>query len=157
MSSVEIVVGLAIAVGLIGIMLPVLPGTIVILAAILVWATETGGTTAWVVLAVAALLLITGSVVKFLVPGRRLKATVPTSTLLAGAVVAAVGFFVIPVIGLLVGFPVGVYLAERRRVGADAAWPSTRAALRAMGASILIELLAGLLATATWVTGVVLT
>jgi hypothetical protein len=72
-------------------------------------------------------------------------------------VVAAVGFFVIPVIGLLVGFPVGVYLAERRRVGADAAWPSTRAALRAMGASILIELLAGLLATATWVTGVVLT
>jgi len=136
---------------------PVLPGTIVILVAILVWATETGGTTAWVVLAVSTVLLATGSVVKFLVPGRQLKVAVPNSTLLAGAVGAIVGFFVIPVIGVLVGFPVGVYLAERQRVGATAAWPSTRAGLKAMGVSILIELLVGVLAAATWVAGVALT
>jgi len=136
---------------------PVLPGTIVILVAILVWATETGGTTAWVVLAVSTVLLATGSVVKFLVPGRQLKATVPNSTLLAGAVGAIVGFFVIPIVGVLVGFPVGVYLAERQRVGAAAAWPSTRAALKAMGVSILIELLVGVLAAAVWVAGVALT
>lgn len=157
MSLVEVVVGLAILVGLVGIVVPVLPGTIVILVAILVWATETGGTTAWVVLAVSTVLLATGSVVKFLVPGRQLKAAVPNSTLLAGAVGALVGFFVIPVVGVLVGFPVGVYLAERQRVGAADAWPSTRAALRAMGVSILIELLVGVLATATWVAGVALT
>lgn len=157
MTPVELVVGLAIVVGLVGIVLPVLPGTIVILVAILVWATETGGSTAWVVLAISTVLLATGSVVKFLVPGRQLKATVPSSTLLVGAVFAVIGFFVIPVVGLLVGFPVGIYLAERQRVGAAAAWPSTRAALKALGVSILIELLAGVLATFTWVAGVALT
>jgi len=157
MSLVEVVVGLAILVGLVGIVVPVLPGTVVILVAILVWATETGGTTAWVVLAVSTVLLATGSVVKFLVPGRQLKAAVPNSTLLAGAVGAIVGFFVIPIVGVLVGFPVGVYLAERQRVGAAAAWPSTRAALKAMGVSILIELLVGVLAAAAWVAGVALT
>jgi hypothetical protein len=49
----------------------------------------------------------------------------------------------------------GVYAAEHRRVGARLAWPSTRAALRAAGLSILIELLAGLLAAGVWVAGVV--
>ena len=36
-----------------------------------------------------------------------------------------VGFFVVPVVGLFLGFVLGVYLAELRRVGAAAAWPST--------------------------------
>jgi uncharacterized protein len=65
-----------------------------------------------------------------------------------------VGFFVIPVVGALAGFPVGVYLAERVRVGSEAARASTVAALRAVGASILIELLAALAATATWIAGI---
>jgi hypothetical protein len=61
------------------------------------------------------------------------------------------------VVGLFVGFVAGVYLAERRRLGPGAAWPSTRSALRAVGVSLLIELAAGVLAAATWVTGVVIT
>jgi uncharacterized protein len=96
-------------------------------------------------------------VVKYAVPGRRLKATVPTSTLVCGGVGAVVGFFVIPLVGALVGFPVGIYLAERARVGTAGAWPSTRAALQAVGLSILIELVAALVATAVWVTGVIAT
>ena len=63
----------------------------------------------------------------------------------------------VPVVGLLLGFVAGVYAAERRRVGHDAAWPSTLAALRAAGLSILIELAAAVLAAATWVVGVVVT
>ena len=70
----------------------------------------------------------------------------PNSTLFAGAVASLVGFFVVPVVGALVGFPVGVYVAERIRLGADGAWPSTKAALKALGLSILIEFVAGLLA-----------
>ncbi len=50
MTLVEVVVGLAILVGLAGIVVPVLPGTVLILVAVLVWATETGGATAWTVL-----------------------------------------------------------------------------------------------------------
>ncbi|GAA2117866.1 DUF456 domain-containing protein [Nocardioides bigeumensis] len=157
MTLVELFVALAIVVGLIGILVPVLPGTILIMGAILIWAIDTTGATAWAVFAVATTVLAAGTLVKYLVPGRQLKATVPTSTLLVGGVLAVVGFFVIPVVGIFVGFPLGVYAAERQRVGAEQAWPSTKAALRALGVSILIELAAGAVATAVWLTGVVLT
>jgi hypothetical protein len=50
-----------------------------------------------------------------------------------------------------------VYLAEVARVGKDQAWPSTTAAVRAVGLSILVELVAGLSAAATWFVGAVLT
>jgi uncharacterized protein YqgC (DUF456 family) len=157
-SGVEVLVALAIAVGLVGILVPILPGSILVLAAILVWAWEVGGTTAWAVFGVAAVVLVAGGVVKFLVPNRRLKdAGIPGSTQWIGAAVGIVGFFVIPVIGLFIGFVLGVYLAEHRRLGAQAAWPSTRHALKAVGLSILIELAAGLVATFAWIAGVVLT
>ena len=158
MSATEILIAVLIAVGIAGIIVPVLPGTVLVLGAILVWALEIGTATAWVVLAVAAALLVGGTVVKYLVPGRRLKASgVPNSTLLVGGLLAFVGFFVIPVVGMFLGFVLGVYVAERRRVGATLAWPSTRSALRAVGVSILIELVAAFLAAVTWVVGVVIT
>ena len=67
-----------------------------------------------------------------------------------------VGFFVVPVVGLFLGFVLGVWLAELVRLPERSqAWTSTRAALAAAGASILIELFAGLLATGAWITGLV--
>jgi uncharacterized protein YqgC (DUF456 family) len=156
-SGVEVLVALAIAVGLAGILVPVLPGSVLVLAAMLVWALDVGSATGWAVFAVAAAILVVGGVVKYLVPNRRLKvAGIPASTQWIGAAAAIVGFFVIPVVGLFVGFVVGVYAAERRRVGREA-WPSTKAALRAVGVSILIELAAGVAATFVWIGGVVVT
>lgn len=157
MSLVEVLVALAILVGLAGIVLPILPGSLIILVALVIWAGETGGQTAWIVTSIAIVALAAGAVIKFLVPGRTLRAAVPTSTLLVGVVGAVIGFFVIPVVGLLVGFPVGIYVAERQRVGAQAAWPSTKQALRAIGVSILIEFAFGVLAMGVWLVGVVLT
>ena len=157
MTWTEIAVAIAIAIGLAGIVVPVLPGSLLVLAAVLVWAAEVGGATAWTVAGLAAVVLVVGNVVKYLLPGRRLKATVPTRTLLVGALVALIGFIVIPVVGMFVGFPLGVYLAERQRVGAALAGTSTKQALRAVGASILIELLAAVVATGVWLAGVALT
>ncbi|WP_460716374.1 DUF456 domain-containing protein [Nocardioides dilutus] len=157
MTGLELLVALAIAVGMAGILVPILPGSVLILAGILVWAVDVGGATAWVVFAVAAAILVAGGVVKYLVPNRRLRtAGVPSSTQWVGAAVGIVGFFVLPVVGLFVGFVLGVYAAERRRVGSQA-WPSTKAALRAVGLSIVIELVAGLAATFVWVGGVLAT
>ena len=82
---------------------------------------------------------------------------VPASTQWAGAALGVVGFFVVPVVGLFLGFVLGVYLAEYRRVGRASAWPSTRHALKAVGLSILIELVAGVAATLVWVAGVLAT
>jgi uncharacterized protein YqgC (DUF456 family) len=154
MTGTVIVCGVLVVVGLFGIVVPVLPGTVLVALGIGVWASERGTAEAWTTFAVAAVCLVLGAVVKYVVPGRRLKAAVPTSTLVVGGVGAVVGFFVIPVVGALVGFPIGVYVAERARVGGAGAWPSTRAALRALAHSLLIELVAALAATAVWVTGV---
>ena len=157
MSLTEVVVGIAIAVGLIGILVPVLPGSALILVAILLWALELGSATGWAVFAVAAAFLVVGTVVKYVVPGRQLKdAGIPASTQWTGVALAVPGFFVIPVVGAFVGFVAGVYLAERRRLGPGAG-ASTRSALRAVGVSVLIELTAAILAACAWVAGVVVT
>ena len=158
MTGVEVLVALAIAVGLVGILVPVLPGSILVLGGILVWAWQVGGVTAWTVFAVAAVILVAGTVVKYLVPNRHLKdAGIPASTQWVGAGLGIVGFFVVPVVGVFIGFVLGIYLAEYRRVGSAAAWPSTKHALRAVGLSILIELVAALLATVVWIVGVIVT
>ena len=154
----ETLVGLAILVGLVGIVVPVLPGTVLILGAILVWAIEDGSGRAWSVFSVAAVILVAGAIVKYAVPGRRLKSNgVPNRTLMLGGLLGVVGFFVIPVIGLFIGFVLGVYLAEVQRVGRESAWPSTKHALLAVGISVLIELGTGLLAAVVWFVGAVLT
>ena len=147
-----IIVGLAIATGIVGVVVPVLPGALLAWAAIVVWALAVGGATAWAVLGVATLAIGGAQVVKLLVPGRRLRdAGVPRRSIVAGVVLAIVGFFLIPVVGFFIGFPLGVYLQERRRLGRHpAAWDSTREALRAMGLSILIELTATVLAAGAW-------
>lgn len=158
MSLTELGVAVAIAVGLVGILVPVLPGSILVLGAILLWALDVTGGVAWAVFALAATFLVLGSVVKYVVPGRRLsEAGIPATTQWWGVGVGIVGFFVIPVLGLVVGFVLGIYLAEHRRVGPLAARGTTVASLRAVGFSILIELCAALLATGVWVVGVVVT
>lgn len=146
----------AIAVGLVGILVPFLPGTLLVWAAIAVWAFVVGTTPAWVVLGVATAILAAGILVKYLWPAKRMKAAdVSGRTLAAGALGALAGFFVIPVAGLLVGFVLGVFLAElvgrrdRRR-----AWASTVHAIKGVALSVGVELTAALLATAAWVVGV---
>jgi ABC-type phosphate transport system permease subunit len=110
------------------------------------------------VAAVATALVVVGAVVKYVVPTRRLHdADIPARTQWAGVGLAVVGFFVVPVIGLPLGFVLGVYLAELARVGSERAWPATVQSLRAIGLSVLIELAAALLAVGVWVVGVIAT
>jgi uncharacterized protein len=158
MQTEDVLAGLAIAVGLVGIVLPLLPGSLLIAAAVVLWALAVGETVGWVATALALLLLAVGSLVKYLLPGRHLKTQgIPTRTLVLGGLLGVVGFFVVPVVGLPLGFVLGVYLSEVQRLGTAAAWPATRATLKAVGASILIELTAGLLAAMIWLAGAVST
>lgn len=148
----ELLVGLAIAVGLVGIVVPVLPGTLLVWAAILVWALATKTTLAWMVLAVATASVAAAQVVKYVIPDRQLRAGgVPRRSIVLGGLLALVGFFVIPVVGLVLGFVAGVYLSERQRLGEHAAaWRGTILAAKAAGVSVLVELAGALLAAATW-------
>lgn len=153
MEAVTVLAGVLIAVGIVGILVPVLPGLLLVVAGVAVWAVSRADVVAWTVLAVVVAIVALGSVVKYLLPGKRLRdAGVPGRTIAAGGVLGVVGFFVIPVVGLFIGFVAGVYLAELARLGGrETAWPSTRRALAAVGWSIVIEMATGLLAAAVWV------
>ncbi len=153
-----VLVALAIAVGLIGILVPFLPGSLLIWAAIAVWAFVENTTTGWVVLGVTTAVLGAGILVKYLWPVRRMKAAdIGNRTLAAGALLGVIGFFVIPVAGLLIGFVLGVYLAEfAQRRDRRRAWTSTVHAIKGVALSVGVELAAALVATTAWVVGVFL-
>jgi len=155
-TGVTVLVGVAIFVGIVGIVVPILPGAILSLAAILVWAIAAHSATGWIVFAIAAVLIGASQVVKYVVPERRLReAGVPRRSMVVGVVLGIVGFFVIPVVGMFIGFPVGVYLSELQRQHTNAAaWTSTKHALRETGVSILIELTGTSLAAAVWLIAV---
>lgn len=147
----EVLVAVGIVVGLVGIVVPILPGTLLVAASILVWAIIVGGW-AWAVFAVTAVVLVAGEIVKYLVAGRGLKsAGVPNTTIVVGGIVGIVGFFVVPVVGLFLGFVLGAYVSElvRHRTLAHA-WQGAVAALKAVGTSMLIELLGALVASGIW-------
>ncbi|BBX10654.1 DUF456 domain-containing protein [Mycolicibacterium aichiense] len=154
-----VLVGLAIAIGLVGVIVPLLPGTLLIYAAIAVWAVVEGSLVSWVVLGVVTAVLGATLLIKYLLPARRMRAgEVGTWTLGAGAVLGIIGFFVVPVIGLLFGFVLGVYLAElAARRDQRRAWAATVLALKAAALSVGVELSGGLIATGVWVAGLLLT
>lgn len=156
---ITVLCGLAILVGLAGIVVPALPGLALCWAAILAWAIlADGGWGKWLVLGIATAVAVIGTVVKYAWPGRNLKRTgVPNVSLIAGGVLGVVGFFILPVVGLFIGFVLGLWLAERIRLGSfGKAWPPTKQALKAVGLSMLIELAAGLTIGSAWLAGVLI-
>jgi hypothetical protein len=153
-------IGLVMLVGLVGVVVPVLPGTALVLAAGVAWAVlvvETGSGR-WVVVGIMAALFVAGLVLKYALPGRRLSGELPRSTLLATTAGAAVGFVLLPPLGLLLGAVVGTYAAEARRVGGGApARESTVRVLKAVGLGVLAELTAAVLMVGTWLVGLAVT
>ncbi|MBL0884704.1 DUF456 domain-containing protein [Myceligenerans indicum] len=156
--TTEVLVGLAILVGLIGIVVPVLPGSILVGGAILVWAFLTGGPVAWTVFAVAAVFLVVAEILQYVVAGGHMKRSeVPTSTIVLGGVAGVIGFFVVPVVGLFLFFAVAVFLVELvRRQDRVTAWRATVAALQASAMTIGIQLLGALAAATAWIIGLFL-
>ena len=154
-----ILVALAIAVGIVGIIVPLLPGILLVYAAILIWAVVVHNVAGWVTLGVVTVLIGATTLIKYMWPMKRMRAAdVGTKTLLAGAVLGIIGFFVIPVVGLIIGFVLGVYLAElAARRDQRMAWTSTKHALKGVALSVGVELTGAILATVAWALGVYVT
>ncbi|MBX6357056.1 MAG: DUF456 domain-containing protein [Micromonosporaceae bacterium] len=158
--AVTLLCGLAILIGIVGVVVPVLPGLLLCWAGVLVWALlADAGWARWLVLGVASGVVVVGTVVKYAWPGRNLRRSgVPKRSLVAGGLLGLVGFFVVPVLGLFLGFLLGLWLAERLRLGGwRRAWPSAKNALTAVGLSVLVELAAGLTIGTVWVAGLLAT
>jgi uncharacterized protein len=153
----DVLVGLVLLTAALGCVLPVLPGGLLAFAAVGVWALVERSATGWLVLALAAALITAGQFAKYAWPGRRLtRQGVPAVSIIVGGIVGIVGFFVIPLVGLPIGFVGGIFGVELIRLRHPApAWSSTVEALKATGLSMLIELASVLVVAAVWAAGVV--
>ncbi|MFE6776211.1 DUF456 domain-containing protein [Streptomyces sp. NPDC057702] len=154
-----VLAGLVLLFGLVGVVLPGVPGPLLVWAGVLWWSMAEKTTAAWALLAGATGLLLLNQVLRWLLPARGMPGSgVTRRTLLLAACTAAVGFVALPVIGALPGFVIGLYAAERVRLGAHGpALVSTRDALRAIGYAVLVELTLCLLITSAWLATVILT
>ncbi|MER5765742.1 DUF456 domain-containing protein [Streptomyces sp. NPDC002082] len=148
-----LLVGLVLVLGLLAVLVPGAPGTLLVWAGLLWWALHEQTSAAWGLLAGATALLLVVQVVKWQLPPRRLRGVGVTRRMVVYAGAGAVlGFVLLPVVGAVPGFVGGIYLCERRRLGTHGeAWASVRAVMRAVGTSVLVELFACLLVVGAWV------
>ncbi|MGO4958481.1 DUF456 domain-containing protein [Luteococcus sp. Sow4_B9] len=152
-----VLVALLALVGLCGIVIPVLPGSITIGIAALVWAI--GGTSAWgwTAFGVAAALLAIGMTASMLLTKRNLDSReIPTWPVVVGLVCGLVGAFVLPALGLPIGFVIGLFCAELYRMrDASQAVSTSIATVKAIGLGMVIELACAMTATAVLGTSVI--
>ncbi|MFE3248097.1 DUF456 domain-containing protein [Streptomyces sp. NPDC059209] len=147
-----VLVGLVMLLGVLGVLIPGVPGPAIVWAAVLWWALSDTSATAWAVLIAATALLLLDQALRPLLPSRRTRETgTRRRTLLAGGLAGIVGFFVVPVVGTAPAFVGGIYAVERVRLGSHRdGWASTRAVMRSAGVPVLVELFCCLLVAGTW-------
>lgn len=146
-------IGAVMLLGLVGVTVPGVPGTLLCWAAVLWWATSEHTSLTWGVLAGASGLLAVAQVVVWLLPARRIRDSgVTWRTVVDAGAAAIAGFFLVPVLGAVLGFVGSIYVTERVRLGGGhrTAWTATRRVMRTVGGSVLVELLACLLVTGAW-------
>jgi uncharacterized protein len=156
-TGVTVLCGLAILVGVAGTVIPVLPGSFLIGLSLLAWAIWGGeGVTGWVVFGVGMVFVLAGMAASAVLAGRKLKQhRIPNRSVALGIVLGIVGMFVIPVVGLFVGFAAGLLLSEVQRTrNVGTALTTSWAALKATGLGILAEFGLACLAASTWLIGV---
>lgn len=155
-SVVTILCGLAILVGVAGTIIPILPGSILIGLSLLAWAIWGGaGTAGWVVFAVGIVFVLAGMAASAVLTGRKLREhRIPSRSVVIGLAAGVVGLFVIPVVGLFVGFAAGLLFSELLRTrNFGTATATSWAALKATGLGMLVEFGLACLAASTWVIG----
>lgn len=156
--TVSVIVGALLLVAALGTIVPVLPGCILAIGALLLWAIVIGGWTGWLVFAIGALICGAGMLGSTILTGARLKQReIPNLSIGVGALAGLVGMFVIPVVGLFVGFILGLYGSEWLRLrDARQAVQASVVALTSVGIGILVEFLCVCLALGTWIVGMLI-
>jgi uncharacterized protein len=152
-----VVAGILLVVAAVGVVYPVVPGSPIAIVTLLVWAWLVGGWAAWVAALVGSLLCAVGWSASAVLTGRKLKELeVPKWSILVAALAGIAGMFLIPVVGIFVGFAVGLLVSEavRHRDVRRAVHYSLQT-LKAMGAGVLVEFGMLCAAASVWSAGVI--
>jgi uncharacterized protein len=151
-------IGAIMVVGLVGTVVPVMPGLLLMWGAALLYGVLAGFSgVGYVAFGVITVLLAGGTALSYLVPHRAgVRGGVPKASLRLGIAGAVVGFFVIPVLGLPIGGVLGVMAGEYQRLGDwPAAWRTTKTVVVGFLKAALFEVLAGLAILGVWIGWVV--
>ena len=148
-----VLVGILIAVGIAGVILPILPGLLLIWGAALFYGLMVGfGFAGWLAMAVITTLAVIGTGIVYYLPARKTRELGFArwgQLLVAGTTV--VGFFVVPVVGAILGLVFGtllVALVVERNVGDE--WGTGWAMLIETLRSAAIQLGVALLMAVVW-------
>ncbi len=154
---VTVIAGILLVVAAVGTVYPVLPGSPVAIVTLIAWAWILGSAISWTAGIVGALLAAVGWSASAVLTGRQLKRhEVPGRSILVAVVGALIGMYFIPVVGVFVGFAVGLLVSELvRRRDLKAALTASAAALKATGIGILVEFTMVCLAGSVWALGVI--
>jgi uncharacterized protein len=155
--AATVLAGIVLAVAAVGTVYPVLPGSPLALAALIAWGWVLGSAVSWIAAVIGALLVTIGWSASYVLTGRKLRQQqVPKRSIAVAMVAAVAGMFLIPVVGLFVGFGAGLLASEyARRRDLGAAFTSSVETLKATGLGILVEFGMVCLAGSVWTIGVV--
>lgn len=148
-----VVVAVVMVLGLMGVLLPVLPGLLLIWAAAVFYGFMVGfGTVGWSVVGLLTILAVAGAIKGVVIPRRAAVDSGASGWAQLGAVVGGVlGFFVIPVFGLIIGALAGLLAVEYILKGDwNEALVAVRGTARGFGVSVVIDLLLGVIMIAAW-------
>lgn len=148
---------LLLIVGVMGTIFPILPGSLLTIGTLLVWAWVLGSTASWTAGLIGIALAVVGMSASAILTGRKMRRErIPRGPIIVGIVAGVVGMFIVPVVGLFLGFALGLLLAEyARRKDLSAAWRSSVEAMKSMGFGMLLECACASLATFAFVVGAI--
>lgn len=148
---------LLLIVGVMGTIFPILPGSLLTIGTLLVWAWVLGSTASWTAGLIGIALAVVGMSASAILTGRKMRREqIPRGPVIIGVVVGVVGMFIVPVVGLFLGFALGLLIAEvvRRRDLAAASRASLEA-MKSMGSGMLLEFACASLAGFAFVVGTI--
>src|SRR3954447_14418215 len=152
-SALVALVAVAMAVGVVGTIVPVVPGLALVWAAALVYGLGAGFSAVGVVaFTVITGLALAGIATGYLMPQRAAaRSGAARSSMWLGGGLALLGFFVVPLIGVVLGGVLGVFLGEIVRTrDAAAAWRSTAGTIKGFGVAVVVQFALGLTMVAVW-------
>ncbi|MFC0582859.1 DUF456 domain-containing protein [Micrococcoides hystricis] len=153
-----IIAGIVLLVSVAGTIVPILPGSLLTVVTLLVWAIVMASPATWVAAIVGMVFAILGWASAAILTGRTMRArNIPRGPVLVGIVCAIIGMFLLPVVGIFLGFAIGLLGAEYARLkdfrqAASSSW----AALKSMGLGMVFEFAGVATATSIFLLGSVI-